>query len=200
MRNGIDAATAVVGMGLGRRHLFKTVAALWGATVVAGRETFASETSALGKATETHAVELYLLTGNQYGPSRLVIRDRQPAKIIRPDGRTVTLIPHVLTNRTGIELSIYDGKDMKLDKRMPLEFGKGPTSLATALLAGMSVHTPRLVPFGGLEGGTDCCVTCCQGIEVCASGVCCDTENSNCGACCDYGSCQPDCNCCRPPA
>lgn len=200
MKNDIDAATSAVGLGLGRRDLLKTIAAVCVGSVIGRREASASDVVIPGEPLESQAVELYVQGGSLTGPTRMVIRDRQPARIIKPGSKQVTLIPHVMANMKGIELSIYDGASMKLDKRLPIVFGAAPTPVAGSLLAGMSFHAPRLVPFAGTGGGTDCCVTCCSGQTICASGVCCNTNDSSCGACCDYGSCQPNCDCCAPPA
>jgi hypothetical protein len=202
MKHAFDAATAAIASGLSRRHVLKTVTStVLAAVAVHGTEAaepHASHEESVDSSAppKFRALELKLFRANENGVTKLFLRDRQPARITAPGQSTVALVPHFMNELAGVELSIYEHKSMTLAKRLPLSLKAKAVPAGVTFLPGVTFVASRFVPVATEPLANDCCVSCCNGYHICASGVCCDTSNSNCGTCCDYGSCQPNCNCC----
>ena len=205
MKHPFDTATAALASGLSRRKVFKTVmssvAAAMSVRAVVDNESIEAAAEYMPEAdpSEVHkALELKLLRANQKtkGVTKLFLRDRQPARVTAPGQKTVALVPHFLDGLGGVELSLYEHPSMTVAGRLSIPLHGRAVSADVALLPGVSFAASRYVRVLPEPPGDDCCVSCCNGYNICASGVCCDTSDPSCGHCCDYGSCQPTCNCC----
>ncbi len=203
MTNLFDGATAALGSGLSRRHVLRTVTTTVVAALSAqGAQAAESPVSELetiadpSVAPHLRALELKLRPAKGKGITRLYLRDRLPARITAPGQGTVALVPHFLDGLDGVELSIYEHPKMTLVKRLPLTLKAKAVSAAEPFLPGVTFAASRFVRVLTEPAGDDCCVSCCNGYHICASGVCCSESDPNCGHCCDYGSCGPNCNCC----
>lgn len=205
MKHPFDTATAALASGLSRRNVLKTVlssvAAGMSIRTIADSEPVeaAAEHMPTADPTEVHkALELKLLrvNPNTKGVTKLFLRDRLPARITAPGQKTVALVPHFLDGIGGVELSLYEHPSMTFAGRLSVPLRNKPVSPNVALLPGVAFAASRFVRVLPEPPGEDCCVSCCNGYNICASGVCCNTNDPSCGNCCDYGSCQPTCNCC----
>jgi len=205
MKHPFDAATAALASGLSRRNVLKTVmssvAAAMSIRAIADTEPVEASADYMTEAspTDVHkALELKLLqiNSNTKGVTKIFLRDRQPARVTAPGQTTVALMPHFLDGLGGVELSLYEHPSMTLAGRLSVPLRNEPVPAALALLPGLAFAASRFVKVLPDPPGDDCCVSCCNGYNICASGVCCNTNDPSCGHCCDYGSCQPSCNCC----
>lgn len=202
MKHLFDTATAALASGLSRRNVLKTVlssvAAATSVRAVVDDEPVAAEYIPEAGPLEVHkALELKLLRPDQKkGVTKLFLRDRLPARITAPGQKTVALVPHFLDGLQGVELSLYEHSSMAFAGRLSIALRGRAVSADIALLPGVAFAASRYVRALPEPPGDDCCVSCCNGYNICASGVCCSTSDPSCGHCCDYGSCQPTCNCC----
>jgi hypothetical protein len=204
MKHPFDTATAAIASGLSRRHVLRTVvASVAGGMSVRAIEGKESEDAVLDELPEASPTETnkslelkLLLNPKSKTVTKVFLRDRLPARVTAPGQKTVALVPHFMDGLGGVELSLFEHSSMTLTKRLSVPLGGKPVRADIAQLPGVAFAASRFVRMVAEPHGDDCCVSCCNGYNICAAGVCCSMSDPTCGHCCDWGSCGKTCNCC----
>jgi hypothetical protein len=204
MTHPFDTATAAIASGLSRRHVLRAVMAsvAGGMSVpsLQAKEFDGTIGNGLPEAasTETNkSLELKVfINPKSKSVTKLYLRDRLPARLTAPGQKTMAVVPQFLNGLGGIELSLFEHSSMTFAKRLSITLGAKPVRVDIPELPGVTFAASRFVRLLAEPKGDDCCVSCCNGYNICAAGVCCSESNPSCGHCCDYGSCGKACDCC----
>ena len=168
MKHPFDTATAALASGLSRRNVLKTVLS----SVAAG---MSIRTIADSEPVEAAAEHMPTADPTE-------VHKALELKLLRVNPNTKGVTKLFLRDRLPARITAPGQKTVALVPHF--------------LLPGVAFAASRFVRVLPEPPGEDCCVSCCNGYNICASGVCCNTNDPSCGNCCDYGSCQPTCNCC----